>query len=229
MIDAGLSLRYIRSCMLELGVEPKTLAGILISHEHTDHIRNAPRLSKQLGSTIYLSRTTYGLKSEHFSDCLIEHITPLEAFKVGSFDVIPFPLPHDAAETLGFRVRSGEATVALATDIGSLTPVVVEHMRGCRVIVLEANYDYEMLVEGPYPPALKQRILGQMGHFSNADCLHALKELVTKDTQAVVLAHLSEENNDPGLAAKTVSEGLGGSIKVLVAYPKNMSASVEIG
>ena len=175
-----------------------------------------------------MTRTTYHIKTSHFSDCLIEHISPLEAFKVGSFEVTPFPLPHDAAETLGFRIDSGCTSVAIATDIGSLTPLVVEHMRGCRVIVLEANYDYQMLVDGPYPPALKQRILSQMGHFSNSDCLKALKELVTEDTQAVVLAHLSEENNDPGLAVRIMSDGLGGRVKVLVAYPKNMSELVAI-
>ena len=193
-----------------------------------DHVRSVGALAKRTGASVFMSRTTRELVADKLDGCEVTEVTPLKRFSVGGFEVIPFPLPHDAAQTLGYRVESQGMCMAVATDIGSLTPLVAEHMRGCNVLVLEANYDYDMLVGGPYPAHLKQRILSKMGHFSNEDCLNALKELVTARTATVILAHLSEENNDPYLAAKTISEGLCGRVKVLVAYPRNKCETVVL-
>jgi phosphoribosyl 1,2-cyclic phosphodiesterase len=229
LFDAGLPVRYIVDNLRELDVAPSSVRGILVSHEHKDHIRSVAKLSERFGIPVYISQTTFELaKGSLDGSAEIVHIEPLERFFIEDFEITPFPVPHDAAETLGFRIQRGDRSVAMATDIGQLTPLVREHMRGCGAIVLESNYDREMLMNGPYPAFLKQRIISQMGHFSNEDCLKALRDIVTTDTRYVVLAHLSEENNDPYLALKTVHEGLDLDVNVLVAYPRKRAKSCRI-
>lgn len=226
LFDAGLPIKYIIDNLRDLDVAPSSVQGILVSHEHRDHIRSVAKISEKFAIPVYISETTYDLARGLLEGSHeIIHIEPLEMFTIGEFDIMPFPVPHDAAETLGFRIERGGRSVAMATDIGQLTPLVKDHMRGCHAIVLESNYDREMLMNGPYPAFLKQRIISQMGHFSNEDCLNALKNIVTRDTKYVVLAHLSEENNDPYVALKTINEGLGRKVNVMVAYPRKRAES----
>jgi phosphoribosyl 1,2-cyclic phosphodiesterase len=227
LFDAGLPIRYIIDNLRDLDVAPSSIRGILVSHEHRDHIRSVAKMSQRFAIPVYISETTYDLARGLLDGSHeIIYIEPLERFSIGDFDIMPFPVPHDAAETLGFRIEKGGRSMAMATDIGQLTPLVMDHMKGCTAIVLESNYDREMLMNGPYPPFLKQSIISQMGHFSNEDCLNALKNIVTKDTKYVVLAHLSEENNDPYVALKTVNDGLGQKkVNVMVAYPRKRADS----
>jgi len=230
LLDAGLPIRYILDNLHELDVSPSSVRGILVSHEHRDHIRSVAKLSSRYSIPVYISETTYNLAAELLEGSFeIIHIEPLESFSIGEFLITPFPVPHDAAETLGFKIEIGKRSLAWATYIGQLTPLVREHMHGCKAIVIESNYDREMLMNGPYPPFLKQRIISQMGHFSNQDCLNALKNIITDETEYVVLAHLSEENNDPYLALKTMNEGLGRKkVNICVAYPRKRAGTLSI-
>ncbi len=221
LFDAGLPIKYIIDNLRELDVAPSGIRGILVSHEHSDHIRTVAKLSQRFSIPVFISPTTYELAESVLKGCSeIVHIEPLIPFSIGDLEITPFPVPHDAAETLGFRIEEDGCAVAVATDIGQLTPLVQEQMSGCTTIVIEANYDREMLLNGPYPAFLKQRIISQMGHFSNEDCLAALKNIVTPETKNVMLAHLSEENNDPYVALKTINEGLNCDVNVMVAYPR---------
>jgi phosphoribosyl 1,2-cyclic phosphodiesterase len=231
LFDAGLPVNYMIDNIRELDVNPGSIKGILISHEHKDHIKSAAAFSVKFAIPVYVSQTTFNLAGNVLANCYeVNHIKPLEPFFIGDYEITPFPVPHDAAETLGFRIEKGESKVALATDIGKLTTLVKENMQNCDVVVIESNYDKEMLMNGPYPPFLKQRIISQMGHFSNADCLNALKNIVTDRTRYVVLAHLSEENNDPYVALKTINEGLGQkpNLDVSVSYPRKRAGIITL-
>lgn len=229
LLDAGLSSKYIFEGLEELEISPDMIKGIFISHEHSDHIRSVAKVSKRLNAPVFTTETTRKLKGEVFSSIAdVRQMEPLVALELGSLRIIPFPVPHDAAQTVGFRINYNKKTIALATDIGQLTPLVKDHMKGCNAIVIEANYDKEKLLNGPYPAFLKQRILSQLGHLSNEDCVHTLNKIITPETKHVLLAHLSEHNNDPYIAMNTVKNGLKRNVKVSVAYPARLSERVRV-
>lgn len=202
LIDAGISATRIKKGLAAEGVDAASLDGVLITHEHRDHIAGLTTLSKWYHLPIFTRRATI----EHMS---CRQAIPEEcfhaiegAFRLDGLTIDPFNISHDAADPVGYRIM-GSKRCTLATDLGFVTASVQEAIDGADVLVLEANHDPETLKHGAYPWALKRRILSNRGHLANADAAWALVRM-KKRPQQVFLAHLSEKNNTPELAENTV-------------------------
>ena len=206
LIDAGISCRRICTALRGLGVEPADLAGVLITHEHTDHIAGVATLTKQLRVPVYTSPGTGRQLCYRIAalEDLLRPVSPGTAFSLGGLDIETFPTLHDAAEPMGFAVSSGGRKAAVVTDLGYVTPEVLKGIRGADLLVCEANHDVEWLQSGPYPYYLKARILGDRGHLSNEAGAELAWTAVEGGARTVVLAHLSHENNTPQRAHEVV-------------------------
>ena len=206
LIDAGLSGKAIETRMKERGLEPANLSAILVTHEHTDHIQGVGVLSRRHGVPVFITAET--LKAAPQLGKLHE-VVPIEGgldFSIGDLAIHPFSISHDAADPVGFTVRKDGHKIGIATDLGIATGMVRTHLRDCSILVLEANHDPEMLINGPYPWHLKQRIKGRHGHLSNPDTRELLEEIRHGNLKHVVLAHLSETNNTPHTAHETICD-----------------------
>lgn len=206
LVDAGISARRITKALKELGVEPGELAGILVTHEHTDHIAGIATLTKQLGLPIYASRAA-GLQLTYRIAFVEEHlhsVTPGESFELGTFGVESFPTSHDTEESLGYAVTCAGRKAAVTTDLGVVTESVRGGIRGAHLLVCETNHDVDWVNAGPYPYYLKRRILGERGHLCNEDGAALARFAVEGGARTVVLAHLSGENNTPARAHTVV-------------------------
>ena len=206
LVDAGISCRRICTGLKELGVEPKELAGVLITHEHSDHISGLTTLTKQLRLPVYASPGTgrqlcYRIA---FLEELLRPVAPGEGFSVGGLAIESFPTSHDAAESVGYALSAGGRKAAVVTDLGYVTEAVLRGIRGADLLVAEANHDVEWVQSGPYPYHLKARILGDRGHLSNEAGAELAWTAVEGGARTVVLAHLSHENNTPARAHEVV-------------------------
>jgi phosphoribosyl 1,2-cyclic phosphodiesterase len=209
LIDAGLSARALGQRLEAVGVDPDTVDAILLSHEHSDHTRGAERFSKKHGAAVVCSAETLTAmdRSDRHFESWIE-LPDGAGLEIGEVTVEHFPIPHDAARPVGFRLSAQGLRVGVATDLGHATTLVIERLRGCHMLMIESNHDEEMLRNGPYPWQLKQRVSGRMGHLSNDETAALLREVVAEDCGAVVLAHLSEKNNTPELARRCAASAL---------------------
>ena len=209
LIDAGKPGKAIAEALASIGVKPETISGVLITHEHTDHIAGAGVLARKYGWPVYATPGTWrgiGDKIGKIKPELKQEIIPGREFFLGDIGVAPFGIPHDAAQPVGFRLWGGSLSISTATDLGVFTEDVYQHIAGSSLVLLESNHDPEMLRSNPrYAPALKQRILSDRGHLSNDACAQALLRLIAGGTGSVILGHLSGENNTPSLAMR-VSE-----------------------
>ncbi|MFH1151212.1 MAG: MBL fold metallo-hydrolase [Actinomycetota bacterium] len=210
LIDAGLSLIELTRRMEIARTGPYALDAVLISHDHYDHVKGAVPLCRRTGVPLYASRAT--IKASGLTRALpaeqVRELRPDTPFEVAGLTVTPFAVPHDTF-TVGFTISDGEATVGLATDLGSVTLDVLSHLAGCDVLVLESNHDEDMLERGPYPPHLKRRIGSPLGHLSNADTAELVRSLGHPGLRHLVLAHLSRTNNRPELPLQAAGEALG--------------------
>jgi phosphoribosyl 1,2-cyclic phosphodiesterase len=208
LIDAGLSGVEIERRLKSRGLSAQDLDALVVSHEHSDHIQGVGVLSRKYRIPVYINEKTreaapqLGKLGEQRSfacgtDFMIEDIR-----------VHPFPISHDAADPSGFTLSRGNVKIGIATDLGVATTMVKEHLRGCALLVLEANHDPVMLAEGPYPWPLKQRIKGRTGHLANEDTRSLLHELQHDGLRHVILAHLSDTNNTPERAYAAVVPAL---------------------
>ena len=199
LIDAGISARRIRTELCDAGIDPAGLRGILITHDHADHVAGLRVLAKQLKLPVYATAGTL----ERLA-AMVEPTTrllPLEEIQeVAGMQVQPFATQHDASDSCGFRITAGSRTIGFVTDLGLVTPTVWEHLRGCHLAVLESNYEDSVLLNCGYPYYLKQRIRSEYGHLSNAEAARTVTELAKCGTSHFVLAHLSRESNTPALA-----------------------------
>ena len=213
LVDAGISCRRICTGLKELGVEPTELAGVLITHEHSDHISGLTTLTKQLRLPVYASPGTgrqlcYRIA---FLEELLRPVAPGEGFSVGGLAIESFPTSHDAAESVGYALSAGGRKAAVVTDLGYVTGAVLRGIRGADLLVAEANHDVEWVQSGPYPYHLKARILGDRGHLSNEAGAELAWTAVEGGARTVVLAHLSHENNPrPGPRGGTGRTGAPG-------------------
>ena len=209
LIDAGISMKRIVTALKGLGVDPAELKGILITHEHTDHVCGLDTFIKHYEIPIFSPRTV----ANHLSWSIAgveDYLTVLQAGQehgIGSLKVLPFHTPHDTPESVGYRL-TGSSVLGFCTDFGHVTDEILEGLRGADAAVIEANHDLEMLKNGSYPIYLKRRILSDNGHLSNDVCGQLARELFKNGTHKMVLAHLSRENNLPSLALKSVSHAL---------------------
>ena len=204
LIDAGISARRITNGLAEIGVKPADLAGVLLTHEHRDHVAGLPVFCRKYGVPVYAKEATwYGLACRREIDPACCRILP-DSIRLGELTVDPFSIPHDAADPVGFVLTRNGAKCTVATDVGFVTDAVRSALEDSDVVVLEANHDVGMVKNGPYPLFLQQRILSNRGHLSNADAAWTLAKLPSKPAMDVFLAHLSHENNTPSLAYDTV-------------------------
>ena len=210
LLDAGISARRITSALKALGADPTRLSAVLVTHEHTDHVSGLATLTKQLGVPVYATAPTLD-RLERKVPALARLGRTLEAgtgFQLGELWVESFSTPHDAAGSVGYAVTGGGARMALATDLGHLTPQVWDAAQGADLLVCETNHDEDWVRSGPYPYALKQRILGDFGHLSNEAGADLACQAVCAGARTLVLAHLSAENNTPQRAYDTVEASL---------------------
>lgn len=210
LIDAGLSCRALEKAMALLKEEVASLQGILITHEHSDHCKGLPVVSKKYHLPIYGTYATLQKLSENLqiSPELFREITPNEDFYIKRLNITPFSLPHDAIDPVGYSLTCDGVRVSDATDLGLMKPEILTILLQSDLVLLEANYDEEMLLKGPYPPGLKKRIAGNKGHLSNAECAKTASVLLKGRPSCLLLGHLSKENNVPELALSTVKQAL---------------------
>jgi phosphoribosyl 1,2-cyclic phosphodiesterase len=238
LIDCGVSTKQILARMAEVGLADAPVDGVLITHEHTDHVGAAGVLARALQKRrgpvpFFMTRgTAEGLAPACRPDGveIIEAGTP---FRVRHLLVEPIPVPHDTNDPVAYRVDIGDAAVAVITDLGRPTALIARHIRECRAAVLEFNHDEDMLMEGPYSYPLKQRIKGNHGHLSNRQAAQLLADAVGDRLQHLLLAHLSEENNTPTramVAATRVLNDLGvlGRVRVEVCQQRAALPPVHV-
>ena len=217
LVDAGIGKRETLRRLAEVGRAVDRLSGIVISHEHADHVGSLAQVLGQWRTTVYLTEATCAEvmrilpEKSHKRLNRVEHIRAGQRFMVGDIEVAPFSIPHDAVDPLGFTFRTNGIKVAIVTDLGYLPELVKVHLRDSDCLMLESNHDLEMLKVGPYPWHVKQRVMSRTGHLSNHTVSEFLSDVDGFDARAryVVLAHLSENNNNPDVARICAEEALG--------------------
>ncbi len=206
LVDCGFSLREFEARCRALGVEPASIDALLVTHEHGDHLRGVGALARRYRLPVWMTHGTF--RAGRCGEIPDLHLFAVHAggFRIGGIEVKPFAVPHDAREPSQFVFSGGGLRLGLLTDAGSITPHVRAALDGVDALLLECNHDRRMLEEGPYPPALRARVGGAWGHLSNGQAAALLDALDRRRLRHLVLGHLSEKNNDPGLARETVLE-----------------------
>ena len=212
LIDAGFSLRQIRQRLAGIGRSPENLHGILVTHEHSDHIAGLLGLSEKLNIPVYCNRATHEAVEHQLQSRLPCRIfTTGAGFEIGDVAVETFTIPHDAQDPVGFLLRTAAGNFGFLTDLGHINRLVLDRIRPANALVLEANHDIKMLQDCPRRPwSLKQRILGRHGHLSNDAAADAAEQIMSAELRHLYLGHLSRECNRPELALGVVQERLAG-------------------
>lgn len=206
LIDAGLSMQRLSLALRQFGIDLREVQAVLLTHEHSDHTRGLEMLSWRCGLPVVGNEATLAALGP---DPQRSRVLPTGgSLEIGSVRVYSFALPHDGCEPVGYCLEHNGVRVCLATDLGYVPEELKEHVRASDLVILEANHDLDSLIRGPYPRYLKQRIASQLGHLSNDQAADCLEECASERRQWVWLAHLSEVNNSPRLALRTVTQRL---------------------
>ncbi len=213
LLDAGVSARKIFHALEQLGIQRRELTAVLVSHEHSDHIRSVGAIARMLGIPVFMNEETFQ-KCEHRLGRMPQAICPFEtgtSFAIRDLVIHPFASSHDAAESCNFsfmKSEDNERKLGVATDLGFPTALALNRLKKCTTLILESNHDERMLMEGPYEWYLKQRIKSINGHLSNDQAVGVISQVMHHGLQNLVLAHLSEINNHPEIALKTMRDYL---------------------
>lgn len=216
LVDAGLTGKSITDALCSVGVNPRELNGILVTHDHTDHTKAVGILSRKYNLPVYANAGTWKVMSPIIKEIPYGNVRLIRTdqdFYIGDMNILPFKTPHDATESIGYVFISKGKKLAYMTDIGCIREEMLEHASGAALVFIEANHDVQMLKCGPYPYVLKKRILSDTGHLSNENCGKALVRLYSTGVRCAVLGHLSRDNNTEVCAYDTVcgilsSEGI---------------------
>lgn len=208
MLDCGLSIGQTERRLEQYGVAPQALAGIVVTHEHGDHIDGVAPLARRYQLPVWLTRGTCAAwpGRKHVNANLVSAHEP---FRIGALEVQPYPVPHDAREPCQHVFSDGRRRVGVLSDAGSVTPHMRKTLSGCHALLIEFNHDPEMLANGPYNNKLKKRVAGPWGHLNNGQAAQLLSEIDVTSLQHLVIAHISQVNNTPALARAAAVSGLG--------------------
>ena len=203
LIDCGISARSLNASLRKKESTLNEVKAILITHEHADHVHSVAQISEAYGIPVFANAVTMsalkrktGLKGGYY----FEETHP---FSLLNLEIKPFRTSHDAVYPVGYSIFDGDSKFTYATDLGYLSPSVKENLKGSDLVLIESNHDVDMLLKGPYPRLLKERILSQRGHLSNVSCAETVRELLDLGTKRFILGHLSEQNNTYELARDT--------------------------
>ena len=230
LIDAGISMRRMEESLRQAGLTMRDVGGVLITHEHSDHISGLKMLVKHYGIPIYAPRTVASRVSGMQPE-LEQALSVIEAgrpFYIGAMKICAFHTPHDTDESVGYRVESG-GVFALATDMGHVTDEVEQSLEGADAVLIESNHDVQMLSYGTYPVYLKRRILSDRGHLSNERCAELARRLGESGVKQIILGHLSRENNTPEKALAATRAALTGLPVALSCAPASGFLRFTIG
>ena len=206
LLDCGFGLKDCILRLARLGVEPEQLNGILVTHEHGDHIGGVARLARKFDLPVWLTHGTLRAQPKAFANIAqLQEIDSHQVFSVQDVEIRPYPVPHDAAEPVQYVFSDGVSKLGVLTDVGCSTPHITAMLDGCHALVLECNHDAEMLRNGEYHYRLKQRVGGRFGHLSNDESAGILAGLDTSRLQHLIAAHISGQNNTPELAVMALS------------------------
>jgi len=211
LIDAGVSSKKIENALLDISVDPSSLDGILITHEHTDHVQGLGTFSKKFNLPVFVNQETLDAmpkQRDKIDSNNIKTFKVSDKFSIGDLDIKPFSIPHDAINPCGFNIWKDNKKISIATDIGHMTNDILKHLEESLFIMLEANYDPEVLRCSSYPFNLKSRIAGPTGHLSNEIAGKTISHLLKSGLKNAMLGHLSKESNFPELAYQTVMDEL---------------------
>lgn len=208
LVDAGLSGKKIQESLISIEVDPSTINGILVTHEHKDHIHGIGILSRRFNIPIYANEKTWISMESQIGEVKEENKITFntdKTFEINDLNIHPFMISHDAIEPVGYSFYYKDIKISLVTDTGCVSEEVKENIKNSHLLLIESNHDVEMLKVGKYPWYLKRRILGEHGHLSNDDAGKLLAEVLCGKNECILLGHLSKENNFPELAYQTVA------------------------
>ena len=213
LIDAGVSLKRLKKVLQENGLDNDSFSAILVTHDHLDHIRHLGAYCKRLSKPVYTTETIHNALARHtFTAPTITPcrrvLTQAQWNEIAGMNVKYFVVPHDATQTVGYAIETEGHKFVIMTDVGRMTDEAVEHAKKADTIVIESNYDMDMLMSGPYTHELKMRIVQGCGHLSNDECASAIRRFYHPGVRNIFLCHLSENNNTPDLAYKSALEAL---------------------
>lgn len=237
LVDCGTSAKKILVALDDIGVNIDDIDAIIVTHEHNDHVQGLGTLSKKYDIPVFANCETWDAMQVQRNKIDSKNQLTFEVnneFQIGNLQIFPFSIPHDAANPCGFSICNGNKKLSIATDLGHVNNEIIDNLRDSQFMLLEANYDPEVLKVSRYPYPLKERIAGPNGHLSNATAGKTIGTLINKDLQEVMLGHLSKENNFPELAYQTVADELIhnnidiNNIKISVASRFNHSAIVNV-
>ena len=209
LMDCGFNLAETVRRLERADLAPRDLAGVVVTHEHDDHLGGVARFAKRHAVPVYLTHGTAQWLPEDFPAVLVRIIDSHTPFAIDDVQVEPFPVPHDAREPVQYVFTDGDSRVGAVTDLGCITQHIVEKLSKCTALVIECNHDLDMLMAGAYPPSLKMRVSGRFGHLCNADAAYLLRSVDRSRLRHLVAAHLSQQNNKPALAVEALSGAAG--------------------
>ena len=211
LVDAGVSCKKIENALQDINIDPSSIDGILVTHEHTDHVQGLGTLSKKFDLPVFVTQKTLDAmpkQKDKISSKNVKIFNISENFEIGDLKIHPFSIPHDAANPCGFNIFSDNKKLSIATDIGHMTNDILKKLEESLFIMLESNYDPEVLKASPYPFSLKSRIAGPTGHLPNEMAGKTISHLLKSGLKTAMLGHLSKESNFPELAYQTVIDEL---------------------
>lgn len=214
LIDVGVSLIKIENALNSINILPQNINAILVTHEHSDHIKSLGNFSKKYNTPVYASSKTWNVIGDQRDKISLDnqfHFCPDERFSIGDFDVLPFNIPHDAIDPCGFNLYCGNEKISIATDLGHIDNNIMNYLNNSSFIMIESNYDEEVLKFCSYPSLLKRRISSSNGHLSNSSAGKVISTLKEHGLKCAMLGHLSKESNFPELAYSTTANQLNDS------------------